>query len=153
MKSHFNDPYEDNGGNRCCRMILVNILKHYFTDVWMLQVICNYKFDKITFINDDGALPATSNWLDVLNDDKVNRIGGWELWKLKRKYMKLINNRCVNSIYEGKHQMLGNMTCTVNDIIDNEVFIMLYYSVDDSLRNEGLITLYYPYMSGMCLTL
>ena len=79
MKSHFKDLCEDNVGNRCCRMILVNTLKHYFTDVWMLQVIRNYKIDKLTFINANGALPVTINQLEVLNDDNVNRICGWRL--------------------------------------------------------------------------
>ena len=38
--------------------------------------------------------------LEVVNNDNVNRICGWGLWKLKRKYKKLIDKGCVDFIFE-----------------------------------------------------
>ena len=84
-------------------MILINILRHFFADVWTLQVIRHYKIGKLAFIYADGDTPITSNEVDVLNNDNVNRICGWGIWNLKRKCKKLINNCCVNSVYKGEN--------------------------------------------------
>ena len=50
FKVHFVDPYENTIGNRYCRLILVNILKRCFTDVWRSQVIHVYQHEKLTFM-------------------------------------------------------------------------------------------------------
>ena len=79
--------------------------------------------------------------LPVLNDDNVNRMFGWAIWKVKRKYKKLIDQGSINMIYESKHAMLENMGVMVIDIVNNINYITLYYPQDDALRNKGSLTL------------
>ena len=141
---HFNDLYEDSTNNKCCRTILVNILKHCFTEQWTGQVISAYKTDNLTFIKPISVPEDRMPALPVMNDDNVNRMFGWAIWKVKRKYKKLIDQGSVNMIYESKHAMLENMSVRVIDIVNNINYIRLYYPQDDALRNKGLLTLVAP---------
>ena len=53
-------------------------------------------------------------------------------------------------IYEAKYCVLDDTSLTVNDIIDNIVYIRLCYSVENALCNTGLLTLVSPvYVKNM----
>ena len=65
-------------------MILVNILKHCFTELWIEEVIHAYKSDKLTFISPIPVTADKKTSLVVLNDDNVNRMFGWAIWKVKK---------------------------------------------------------------------
>ena len=69
---------------------------------------------------------------------------GWSIWKVKKKYKKLINQGSLNMIYESKHTMLENMSVKVIDIVDNINYVRMYYPQDDALRNKGSLTLVLP---------
>ena len=86
----FSDPFEDSMLNMCCRCIFVNALKHYLTEEWIICVIKKYKTDTLTFMIITPHTEVATERLIVLNDDNVNRLFGWALYQMKKKYKKLI---------------------------------------------------------------
>ena len=116
-------------------------------------VLLKNKKRKLTFMLSRATSLEMSNTITDINYDDVDRLFGWALFKLKKKYKKLIDKNSVNSIYEGKYMMLDNMIVMVNDVIHDTQYIRLYYPLDDVLRNSGNLTLvspnYVKYLSGI----
>ena len=144
FQEHFSELYDNTIGNICCRCILVNVFKNCFIEEWMPSIIKEYKKETLTFMVPRTTSSEMSNIIAIVNDDDVNILFGWVLFKLKKKYKKLIDKNSVSSIYEGKYMMLDNMIAMVNDVIHNTHYIRLYYPLDNVLRNLGNLTLVSP---------
>ena len=82
--------------------------------------------------------------MNQLNDNDVNRLFGWAISKVKKKYKRLNKNGSLNNIYEGKKEWLDQMSMFVQDIINDQDYIRLYYANDDCIRNRGSLTLIHP---------
>jgi hypothetical protein len=111
---------------------------------WLPKIMIEYKAKILTFNESDvSAIDASCKVISLCNDN-INRLFGWALWKMKRKYEKLIRIGAINLVYEGKLNMLDNMIVMVEDIIDDIPYICMYYPVDDALINKGSLTLISP---------
>ena len=119
FQENFSELYDNTIGNRFCRFILINVLKHLFTEELMPSIIDVYKKETLTFMVSCANSSEMSNTIAVVNDDGINRLFGWVLFKLKKKYKKVIDKNSVSSIYEGKYMMLCDMSVMVNDVIHN----------------------------------
>ena len=49
----------------------------------------------------------------------MNRMFGWDIWNVKKKYNTLIDQGSVSMIYESKYVMLDNTSVKVIDIVNN----------------------------------
>ena len=79
--------YKDSVRNRKFRYLIINWLKHKFVKVWINKVVTHMRMQiqttissKVSKLNDKRPI--------VLNDNDVNRIFGWALFKVKKKYKK-----------------------------------------------------------------
>ena len=122
----------------------MTVLKHFFTKEWMPSIIKEYKKETLTFTVTHATSLEISNTIVVVNDDDINMLLGWTLFKLKKKYKKLIDKNSASSIYEGKYTILDNMIVMVNEVIHNTQYIRLYYPLDDALHNRGKLNLVSP---------
>ena len=90
--------YKDSVRNRKFRCLIINWLKHKFVKVWIDKVVTHMRMQiqttissKVSELNDKQSI--------VLNDNDVNRIFGWALFKVKNKYVKLINKGSDNKLF------------------------------------------------------
>ena len=135
--------YEDSVNNRRFRYLIINWLKNKFVNEWMNKVVIHMRTQiqtsissKETDLNDKRPI--------VLNDNDVNRMFGWALFKVKKKYKKWISQGWDNKFYAAKSIILDDMTVVAEDIMCNEHYVRMYYPLDDRLRNEGRLTLIHP---------
>jgi hypothetical protein len=111
---------------------------------WLPKIMIQYKDKILTFDESEEVGNDVSREVISLCDDNVNRLFGWALWKMKRKYEKLIIIGSMNILHDGKLNMLDDMIVMVDDIIDDIPYIRRYYPLDDALRNKGSLTLVSP---------
>ena len=116
--------------------MLINILKHGMITEWLPKNMIQYKEKILTFNESEESGNDAIREVISLCDDNANRLFGWALWKMKRKYEKLIRIGSINIAHDGKLNMLDDMMVTVEDIIDDILYICMYYPVDDAIRNR-----------------
>ena len=54
-----------------------------------------------------------------LNDNDVNKMFGWELFKVKKKYQKQFSLDNANSMQTEKVQMMTELSVKIEDVIHN----------------------------------
>ncbi len=104
FKQHVPVMYEDSVRNRNFRYLIINWLKHKFIEVWIGEVVSHMKIQiqtsislKETDLNDKRPI--------VINDNDVNRIFGWTLFKVRNKYKNLISRGCDDKFYYEKSKI------------------------------------------------
>ena len=80
----------------------------------------------------------------VMNDDDVNRMFGWALFKVQKKYNKLSKNDCLDTEREEKQKIVSDICVYIKDIIHDEDYVRMYYPIDEGIRNKGRLTLIHP---------
>ena len=72
-------------GNRSGMMVLLNVLKHYFIDKCLHNMIKIYRKTVLTFLtNTTTTAPIGNEGPKVINDGDVNRIFGWAIMKVQK---------------------------------------------------------------------
>lgn len=135
--------YENNDQNKCCRHMLVNVLKQNFIETYVQKIHHKYKTDKLTLIQTDNGATSTNLSITTLNDSDVNRVFGCAIYKLKLKYTRLNKSATINKINEVKN-WLDDMSVFVQDMINDNDCIWLYYAKRDLIRYRGYFTLIHP---------
>ena len=69
---------------------------------------------------------------------------GWSIFKVKKKYKKLCNRGDVNLVNLEKEEVLMELSVCVEDIIQNQQYVRMYYPLDEEIRNKGQLTLIDP---------
>ena len=80
----------------------------------------------------------------VMNDDDVNRMFGWALFKVQTKYNKLSKNDCLDTEREEKQKVVSDICVYIKDVIHDEDYVRMYYPIDEGIRNNGRLTLIHP---------
>ena len=98
-----NTIYYDDDDNRCCRIIILNKLKHMFVDTCSRNDIMTYRTYVLTFLPQS----VTQNRLNTsslvsINDDDFNRLFGWAINKLTTKYLKGKGHSVIYKVSIGK---------------------------------------------------
>ena len=77
----------------------------------------------------------------VLNDNDVNKIFGWAMFKTRKKYDKL----CLEGYDELYNydvcQIMEDMSIEVRELKDNQWYKNIYYPKHEELQNQGKLTL------------
>ena len=79
-----------------------------------------------------------------MNDDDVNRMFGWALFKIQNKYTRLSKNDIIDTMQTEKLKVTTDMCVTYKDIAHDEQYMRLYYPLDESIWNRGNLTLIHP---------
>ena len=79
-----------------------------------------------------------------MNDDDVNRMFGWALFKVQKKYTRLSKNDIIDTMETEKLKVISDMSVNYKDIVHDEKCMRLYYPLDESIRNRGNLTLIHP---------
>ena len=66
--------------------------------MWMPKVIHQYKENKLAFMLSNAMTLPAQNIPVVVSNENTNRLFGLVVWKLKKKYNKVIDNGNVNNI-------------------------------------------------------
>ena len=82
VKEHFYILYEGANENRCCRFMLINILKHCMIAEWLPKIMIEYKAKILTFNESEVSATDASCKVISLCNDNINRLSGWALWKM-----------------------------------------------------------------------
>ena len=77
----------------------------------------------------------------MLNDNDVNRIFGWAIFRVKNKYKKLINKGSDNKLFHKKSILLNDMSVESEGIICNEYYVRTFNSLNDRMRSNGKLNL------------
>ena len=80
----------------------------------------------------------------VLNDDDVNKMCGWALFKVQKKYFKLSANDESDTAQTEQMQVISDMCVYSKDVVHDQKYLQLYYPLDEELRNKGKLTLIHP---------
>ena len=80
----------------------------------------------------------------ILNDDDIDRLFGWEIFKVTKKYTRLYMDGNVNKLQEDKVIELQDLRDHAEDITQNNCCIRLYYLFDDKLQKYERLTLVDP---------
>ena len=117
----------------------------------MSDVIVRYKVKVIIFTTQIGTSVTEDKFVPIpINDDGINRVFGWAVFKLKKKYSKMTAISRVNPQVEGKQKLLDGMSYAIQDVIQNISYLRIYYQLDDEIRNKWYLTLVTPiYIAGM----
>ena len=99
-------PNQDNNATLCQMMIMIT-LKNYFIDTRVRQAISDVKKD----LTSDVEESKTDNTNDdiILNDDEVNKIFGWALYKGMKKYIDLYDRKEEHKQHSYKIKILKYM--------------------------------------------
>ena len=81
------------------------------------------------------------NTVVVLNDSNGNRMFGWELFKVTKRYQRLIHWSLLENGYERELKILKRLSTCIEKIMNDKIYIQLYYPLDDALNNKGGFTL------------
>ena len=118
-------------------------MKHKSVKVWIDKVVTHMRMQITTAIGTEET-DLNDKRTIVLNDNDVNEIFGWTLFKVKKKYRKLINKGPDNKYFYEKCIILKDMSVETEHIICNEYYVRMFYPLDDRLRNNGKSTLIHP---------
>ena len=79
-----------------------------------------------------------------MNDDDVNRMFGWALFKVHKKYTRLSKNDIIDTVETEKSNGISDMSVYYKDVVYDEIYLHLYDPLDESIRNKGNLTLIHP---------
>ena len=116
--------YKENTDNKCCQLVIVNVLKYVFINTRLKRVLEEYNHTVLPTFNAQGEEKYTT--LTTMNDDDVNRYFGWALIKTKKYHKQQIAS--VNDIIlDIKLEMLDGMSTILVNALNNKYYSRLYY--------------------------
>ena len=137
--------YNDDNDNCCCRVVILNILKHIFIDN-VMKIIKKYEQLVLTFLpHSSTQYIKDKNLPTILNNSDVNRFFGWTITKLKAKYLTIKDHSALHKVSIGKLVLLDNISVHIIDVLHDEHYLRMYYPLDDAILNKGLLTLCIPH--------
>ena len=143
FKTHMPNIHNNSIQNYVFRWLVINWLKEKFFTDWIRKVVEQMKAQIDTSIGTKLS-SLESNKPVALNDDDVNRMFGWALFKTRRKYNNWCKNDTVEEQITEKLNVIMDMCVDYKDVLHNERYVRLYYPLDESIRNKGNLTLIRP---------
>ena len=135
--------YENTIMNNRFRWMLINWMKNKFLTDWIFKLISQMKNQISTSVGtSESQLTGTAPV--ILNDNDVNKMFGWALFKVKKKYQKKLDNDNADSIQNDKLLMINELSVKIEDVIHNKFYVQMYYPTDEAIRNRGDLTLIEP---------
>ena len=127
--NHFPTIYENTIMNNKLRWMLINWIKHNFLTEWITKFTSQMKSQVSTSIGNKETM-LTTNGAKVLNDNDVNKVFGWTLFKVKKIYNALCNNGILDEIQVEKEKLISELSVMVDDVINNKNYVLMYYPID-----------------------
>jgi len=154
FQSHIPDVYQDSTKNKIFNAIVVNWLKEKFFMKWIVKAFSQIR-DQIHTSVQIGESNLVPNEDIILNDNDVNKIFGWSLFKTRKKYTRRSRKGCDEPLNDQYCNILEDMCVTTEDIIENRTYVQMYYPANEMLRDRGGLTLinpdYCPHFSKLLL--
>ena len=92
FRTNFQGMYSNTKESRKLRWLIINMMRVWFIEVWVKKVVQQVKDQVLTSVNNQES-ELKDNGIRVLNDNDVNKMFGWALFKLKKKTQKELFNR------------------------------------------------------------